>query len=591
MKSGKFVWIILLLMDVCLIISGCGGQNKNHTNISLKEIDEEVAKSNDETIIPAIDYMAEAKKQWAGGNYEEAAIQYKNAYEITGNQQALIEILNMWMEKGNDTEVKKWCNYINTACEKWEDELQAVLKRGQDIQWMITNVTYEWNTSKLHEEEERIVDMEFDEEGNIIRSNISIHGGGIGFLDNDGAYYKYEYLDNNRVKVTIIDLVAEAQDEAKREEELNEMAQNANVTVEQFVNATDDELKKLGYNPEYVNRLITPDTKHYIYTYDENGWIISVEEYRNNELRCNSEYYYDIIYNTELGQGGSNTDKQIRVVENYINDSPRTLYYDRWYSEKKIGMFCLAELENDTYDEYGNLVARSSVTTGITGTQTRHTYRMKYAYCTIDEYLEAKKTGDFSAYRIGTIVSDSEKTNDVKDMVYPFYVYDDKEVDLRCKEYLGEEYTIYEPVFAELVKMSDEPFDGLNENKTDFMMTTDEMNEKGVYSQEGLWGREEALDEYDFLEIGIDEGGNTMGAIAVYFYEGTKVVYRLNTKETSFFVVDYKNHTINDNTEFVDFGGVLGQWLYLVPRVSNKRDVEGYTVYFSYVSNVYYEWD
>ncbi|MBQ7780875.1 MAG: hypothetical protein IJ405_02500 [Lachnospiraceae bacterium] len=603
----KLITLIMVAAMLVSVLGACGAEESsgdadkivtdqnasNEIGSSLTEeeqdeihISEEVM--SEETITEKVDYIAEAQKQWAAGNYEEAAIQYQNEYQVNGNQHALVELLDMWIKQGNDAEVKRWASYIRSECVDMTDELRGIVERSEKIQWIPIVVTHTQSRSGSSEEVACATNLAYDEAGNIIQSNIAFHRGGFGYLSNEGAYYTYEYLGDDKVKVVTYDPIKEKEEEQYKYEELNTYANYMNMTVEDMFNCDWDELSNraldAGVNPDDIQMMMQKDTYYDIYCYDENGWLITEEKYRNDELYLVYDYYYDMSYDISLGQDGMQTEQQVRIYERYIGGDNRNWEESFWYSDKKVGMFAIIEGDEIVCDEYGNIVYRRSSSYNLYGDKIQNASRIEYVYCTPEEYMVAKESGDFSAYKIGTIGSDTQ------DSVYPFYVYDEEGLELRCKEYLGTDYAVYEPLFEELVSSSNEPFIGLDEKETSFMVTN-EMNDRGLFYQEALWGTEESLDEYDFVEIGLDEGGNTMGAEAVYFYEGTKVVYRLNTKEPSFFVVDYKNHTISDNTQYVDFGDVFYKWLYLVPSACNKREIAGFTVYFSYVTDVYFEWD
>ena len=182
------------------------------------------------------------------------------------------------------------------------------------------------------------------------------------------------------------------------------------------------------------------------------------------------------------------------------------------------------------------------------------------------------------------VVGDNEKVSDIPDMVYPSQVYDEEGVIMRCKEYLGDDYYDYEDLFKSVVGMGDEPFSNLS--KDELYMITMEMNNKGLIVANGFTGNEENLDDYTYCDIGDFQGG----AEAVYLYDDTKVIYRLNTKETTFLVVDYSNSVIDISTDLVEFGKVFNSSLYFVPELCNKQQIEGYTVYFSYNVIVTKEW-
>lgn len=171
------------------------------------------------------------------------------------------------------------------------------------------------------------------------------------------------------------------------------------------------------------------------------------------------------------------------------------------------------------------------------------------------------------------------------DLIKPEQVYDGEASIKRSKEYLGDEYNDYAEMFKMIVAMGDQPFEGLDDSG--IYTITDEKNSKGLSIAMGLHGDVDSLDDYDFCKIGSLDGG----AEAVYFYDGSKVVYMLGTKTPQFFVVDYSNVAVGQDVNKVDFGGVFSETLYLIPEICNKEVIEGYTVYFSYQTDIVKDWE
>lgn len=153
--------------------------------------------------------------------------------------------------------------------------------------------------------------------------------------------------------------------------------------------------------------------------------------------------------------------------------------------------------------------------------------------------------------------------------------------------YLGNDYATYAPIFEEIVSMGDEPFTNLD-NTGEYWITR-ERADQGLSVYNGLFGIEESLDECDYCDIGSYGEDETSGAEAAYFYDGNRVIYRLNTQEPSFYVVDYSTISVSDTTKLVDFGGLFTSSLYLVPSICNKKEIGGYVVYFSYDTYVVIE--
>lgn len=180
------------------------------------------------------------------------------------------------------------------------------------------------------------------------------------------------------------------------------------------------------------------------------------------------------------------------------------------------------------------------------------------------------------------VVGDGNMITEYDFNVIPKEVYDEEGIVLRSKEYLGDDYNVYEDMFKAIVAQGDELFDGLS-GSTQYVITT-EMEEEGFNWYNCLWGTEttDEIKEAVFVELGLDEAGKPSGAEAVYCYEGTRVIYRLNTYDDSFFVVDYSNMEVNKNTSLVEMGKIFGEYLYLVLEECNVTEVEGYTVFSSY---------
>jgi len=596
----KFIALIAVAIMLVSVLGACGteetsgGSDKIVTDQNASEeivgslieseqdeeeihISEEVVK--EETITEKVDYMAEAQKQCASGNYDEASAQYQNEYQINGNQQALVELLDMWIKQGNDAEVKRWASYIQSNCEDMTDELRGIVERSEKIQWIPIVVTHTRSRSDSSEEVVCATNLAYDEAGNIIQSNIAFHGGGFGYLSNEGAYYTYEYLGDDKVKVVTYDPIKEKEEEQYKYEELNDYANYMNMTVEDMFNCNWDELANraldAGVNPDDIQMMMQKDTYYDIYCYDENGWLIKEEEYRNGELYLVYDYYYDMTYDISLGQGGMQTEQQVRIYESYIGGDNRSWEESFWYSDYKIGMFAIIEGDEIVCDEYGNIVYRRSSSYNIYGDKIQNAYRIEYAYCTPEEYMVAKESGDFNAYKIGVVQESIE--NEEEPVVY---IYDKENLDLRCEVYLGNDYATYAPVFEQIVSLGDEPFANLD-NSGEYWISREEADQ-GLVIYNGLFGDEESLDDCDYCDIGSYGESETTGAEAVYFYDGNRVIYRLNTKVPSFYVVDYSTMSVSDNTKLVDFGGVFTSSLYLVPQICNKQEIEGYIVYFSY---------
>lgn len=164
-------------------------------------------------------------------------------------------------------------------------------------------------------------------------------------------------------------------------------------------------------------------------------------------------------------------------------------------------------------------------------------------------------------------------------------MYDSEGIILKSKEYLGQEYYDYEAMFKKIVEGGDNYFLGLDNNNDCVFNESDYPD--GFMVSTGLWGNEgvSTLSDYDYIKISsFDEGKKS-----VYFYDGNKVIYKLNTSEPSFFVVDYSNLLVDSDMDLVGLGDVVGDEVYLVPSLCSKQEIEGYTVYFSYYKYVYVE--
>lgn len=374
----KLITLIVVGTMMLAVLTGCGGAQ---ANISSDNI---ITEQN--TSIEKVDYMAEAQKQSAAQNYGEAAILYQNEYRINGNQSALVELLDMWMRQGNDAEVKKWAAYIRSNCADMTDELREIVERSEKIQWFPVVLTHTQSRSGMVEEVVCETNLAYDEEGNLVQSNIAYHGGTFGYLSNEGAYYTYEYLGDNKVKIVTYDPVEEAAEQQYKQENLSHYAQILNMTVEEMFNRNWEELanraEEAGINPDSIQMMMQNDTYYYIYHYDENGWIITEEEYRNGELYLVYDYYYDMKYDISLGQGGMQTEKLVRITERYINGDSRNLERSFWYSDKKVGMFAIKEGDEIVCDEYGNIIYWRSSSYNIYGDLIQNAYRLEYVYCT-----------------------------------------------------------------------------------------------------------------------------------------------------------------------------------------------------------------
>lgn len=353
MKKKIVIALLVVTMTVAHILEGCGVKesagNAESTELIESESKESESQIPKETVVaddlaettPEIeDYFSEAQEQRDLLNFESADRLYQNAYEANGDQQALIEVLNMWLSEKNDKEVKKWVDYAKTNCAEMNDELLALVEKGENIQWMITNITDLTGSSEIF--------WEYDEYGRIVRCNMPLHRGLIRITDE----CFYEYLEDGRVKVTETDVEAEEQ-------------------RKQYAGMTEEDLLEAGIVPDFLN------TWYYIYTYDEEGRIITKEEYRNDTFRGKWEFYYNMTYDIALGQGGLKTNAEIEKKWYGANGSSTTDRDSGWYYGYKIGVFGILNASDSNCDEYGNIVQYND-------------YTLEYIYCTPEEYFNGK---------------------------------------------------------------------------------------------------------------------------------------------------------------------------------------------------------
>ena len=169
-------------------------------------------------------------------------------------------------------------------------------------------------------------------------------------------------------------------------------------------------------------------------------------------------------------------------------------------------------------------------------------------------------------------------------------LYEDEGIVLKSKEYLDVEYYDYEQLFSDIVSLGDEPFSVLDPNDLEYIITLDMLDENFTFRWElGIYSNT-VLDDYDVIDIGLYAGVDPIGAVAVFCYDDTKVIYLLDTEKPSFFVVDYAGDMVFENTDMVQFGSVFGSALWFVREKTNKMQIDGYDVYFSYNIIVDEDW-
>lgn len=181
-------------------------------------------------------------------------------------------------------------------------------------------------------------------------------------------------------------------------------------------------------------------------------------------------------------------------------------------------------------------------------------------------------------------------TTDVEGEIIPEKIYEEEGIVFKSKQFLGSRYSEFEQLFKDIVAMGDEPFDSLDPENCVFTITEeDEAN--GIVVDQGIYNGFTVLDDYDIIDIGLYAGVDTQGAVAVYCYDGVRVVYWLDTEKPSFLVVDYSQNVFSENADFVEFGSIVGSNLWFVRDMCNKQVIDGYDVYFSYDIYVEKEWD
>ena len=329
---------------------------------------EELIESEDEvvetTAEPYVDYYGEAQAKREEGLLEEAETSYENAYVINGEEQALIDVINMWISEGNDEKVKEWVQFCKDNCKEPSEELNSVITRGEKCQWMIVSVRGEGFDESTSES----ISVEYDNEGRIIRSNIDFHDNGrFGYMS--WSYYYYEYLEDGRVKVSN------------------------------------------GEN----------DDRPYYYTFDEEDGRILYMEFTDSENRKHESYYqYIDEYTQAYGEGISYNGKV--EISNYIaGEKSFGNYYYINFTGKKIGVFPVTGNHQDSadvsvvnnFDEYGNLIYRMRYFKNMYGDTKVGEFYFEYAYCTPEEYFTAKENNDFSEYKISNL--DTHVGNEILD--------------------------------------------------------------------------------------------------------------------------------------------------------------------------------
>lgn len=188
----------------------------------------------------------------------------------------------------------------------------------------------------------------------------------------------------------------------------------------------------------------------------------------------------------------------------------------------------------------------------------------------------------------GKVVGSSTDSG-IEGEIIPEKLYEDEGLILRSREYLGQEYFTYEQLFKDIVAMGDDPYESLDPKNNSYMVTVDQLN-TGIMMDSGVY-ETTVLDDYDVIDMGLYGGIDPQGAVAVFCYDGTRVIYKLDTEKPSFFVVDYSQNVFSEDADMVEFGGIVGMSLWFVRERCNKMQIDGYDVYFSYAQDVMMEWE
>ena len=341
----KIIKIILLAAtftaNVCMV--GCNKEDGLATEMQTTEVTKQTEEKIQERTEEKRDYMSEAQQKIEEGLFEEAEELYREFYEIEGNQEALISVLNMWIKEGNDTKVKEWVQYAKDHCGEPSDELTTAITRGENCKWMITNV------KGINEDDAWFV--EYNEEGRIASTNIDLCDGNLARHGSRETENHFEYLDDGRVKFGSAYYTYDEED--------------GRIIQWEY---TDD---------EGINR-----TMYYQYTgvyeYDEDIGI-TYDEKRE------TIYYKDGVYDS----------KGYWEYKNYTGYKIDVFPICGDYTVAGV----IHNVDN-TFDEYDNLVRRYELCVNWNNKYIQYGFELEYAYCTPDEYFAAKENNDFSAYKV-----------------------------------------------------------------------------------------------------------------------------------------------------------------------------------------------
>lgn len=333
--------------------------------------------------------------------------------------------------------------------------------------------------------------------------------------------------------------------------------------------------------------------KAVLYTFDEKGRPITR---KNPEIGSWAQWEYDkLIFDNDPNNDDIYncivTGQQDREARQYKTSIKRS------YSDYKIGEFAVP-LHADDYDyyiigdDYGNPIEIRKSKINTYGKLLSETYYLKYVYCTLDEYFAAKESGDFGELQISN--GYETRTN--------ILIYDPENRISRCQNFLGDKYSDYSGVFIEIEENSDKYFEGLD---PEYVSPIEYVGPEYVAPIEYYVFSEKYssefynLDKYEVYDFRYGVNGVTEAA---YFYGDTKVIYRVTSdvayvynygyndevvsvREVAFIVVDYSNVVYYGTPELVDYGGICaGSWCLYKPN-TNKVEINGYTVCFTYGNN------
>lgn len=353
----------ILILLICILALGTVGCS--NSSGSAKKEDEMSIEEKYNT------YLEEARKLVEEGNFNDACYSYLNAStcgilstkrtddDIQRANEAKIEFIN-WVTSTNDVDlirrVQDSINRKDSFSDSISDEAQAAWDELNSYRWWIYSIKSEGIIGGP-----KTSTVDYDSEGRITKSDINIYSSPM--MCNSEYYYTYEYITENGEN-----LIKETQYSIDTNEPkvIYYRTLDDKGRVSYYTRETIPEGEQYNYRVSYENGEVSE------YNLSQNGdctshWTYKSVDGKNSFVKTLTTRWGSYYYNNYFDQYG-NLVKRVQFYEN-----PVTLNYTIGDVDKEQDIALL-------YDSKANVDS------------------YEYVYCTYEQFVSARETGDFSPY-------------------------------------------------------------------------------------------------------------------------------------------------------------------------------------------------